>query len=218
MLTENPVLMKNAWYSLNGRWKDAVIATLIFVMISAASSSMAPLGFIILGPLTLGYVMFIFAFMDKAPAGKFETLFEGFNNFLNAFIAQLLMSIFIFLWALLLFVPGIVASYSYAMTFFIMNDNPGMSGQDAITASKELMRGNRWKLFCLDLRFIGWWILCMLTLGVLTLWVTPYWYTAHAMFYRDLLAQNAAPLHRQYGFYVPPSATPDAQAEPPFAP
>jgi len=71
--------------------------------------------------------------------------------------------------------------------------NPGLSGQDAITRSKDLMRGHRWKLFCLDLRYLGWWILCLLTCGVLILWICPYWYTARARFYQDLTTPGEHP-------------------------
>ncbi len=224
MLTENKVLMHDAWYSLNGRWNDAVVATLVFVAISAVCGGVAGIGwiagFVIGGPLMLGYVAFIVAYLDRGPGGKVETVFSGFNNFLNAFIAQLLMGIFVLLWALLLVIPGILAAYSYSMTFFIMNDNPGLSGQDAITRSKQMMAGNRWKLFCLDLRYLGWWILCGLTLGILALWITPYYYTARTMFYRDLLAQERMrePAARLDGFYVPSDEPPTTSDEPPFAP
>ncbi len=197
MPKENAVLMHDAWYSLTGRWKNAVIATLVFVAISFLAGVVPWAGWIagivIGGPMALGYVRFIVGYDRRDPAATVETVFSGFDSFLNAFVAQLLMFLFIFLWSLLLIVPGIMAAYSYQMTFFVMNDHPGISGQDAITRSKDLMRGHRWRLFCLDLRYIGWWILCILTCGVLILWICPYWYTARAKFYQDLTTPGEHP-------------------------
>lgn len=194
MLKENPVLMNNAWYSLTGRWKVPVVGTLVYLVIMMVAGGVPYLGWIgsivINGPMLLGYIFLIHSHLDREPDNKIENLFKGFNNFLNSFIAYLLMTIFILLWMLLLIIPGIVKSYSYAMTFFILADNPGLSGQDAITSSKQMMQGYRWKLFCIDLRFIGWWILCVLTLGILSLWITPYYTTTRMLFYRDLLEMN----------------------------
>lgn len=194
MLTENVNLMSNAWYSLSGRWKNPVLGTLLYMVISFFAGGVPYLGaigaIVVTGPLLYGFTLLILEHIDTPQGGKIETLFTGFNNFLNAFVAYLLMTIFILLWALLLIIPGIMKAYSYSMTFFIMAETPNISGQDAITKSKILMQGNRWKLFCMDLRFLGWWILCILTLGVLSLWITPYYMTARALFYRDLLAHK----------------------------
>ena len=96
------------------------------------------------------------------------------------------MCIFILLWTLLLIIPGIIATYSYAMTFFIIADDPQAGALEAIGRSKEMMRGHRWKLFCLFLRFIGWSLLCLLTFGIGFLWLTPYMQTSLAHFYDDV--------------------------------
>ena len=67
-----------------------------------------------------------------------------------------------------------------------MNDNPEIGAEEAICRSMEMMRGNKWKLFCLDLSFIGWFLLGILTLGIGLLWVEPYWLTARAAFYEEV--------------------------------
>ena len=90
------------------------------------------------------------------------------------------------LWSLLLVIPGIIASYSYAMAPYILYENPGMRPTAAIKASKELMRGNKWRLFCLQFSFIGWALLCALTAGIGNLWLHPYQETAQASFYRQI--------------------------------
>ena len=77
------------------------------------------------------------------------------------------------------------------MTPFIMAENPGMTAKDAITASKEAMKGHKWELFCLDFSFIGWLLLVLLTAGIGSLFLTPYIEAAYAAFYRDKIAPKS---------------------------
>ena len=100
------------------------------------------------------------------------------------------MYVFIFLWSLLLVIPGLIKSYSYAMSNFILADNPTMSANDAITASRKMMDGNKWRLFCLDFSFIGWYLLCGLTFGLLTFFVEPYHQAARAEFYESIRGEK----------------------------
>ena len=93
---------------------------------------------------------------------------------------------YILLWSLLLIVPGIMATYSYAMTDYILAEHPELTASEAIAQSKAMMDGSRWRLFCLHLSFIGWDLLCALTLGLGNLALTPYKQVAEAAFYRDL--------------------------------
>lgn len=79
------------------------------------------------------------------------------------------------------------------MSWYILCDDPKVGANAARKRSMELMRGHKWKLFCLSLSFIGWWLLCILTLGILSLWVVPYQQTALAHFYRSLTDAEAAP-------------------------
>ena len=97
--------------------------------------------------------------------------------------------LFTFLWALLLIVPGIIKSFSYAMTPFILIDNPELTANEAIDRSRAMMRGHKFDLFWLLLSFIGWFILCMLTLGIGFFWLIPYTYTSVAGFYKDVKAE-----------------------------
>lgn len=92
----------------------------------------------------------------------------------------------ILLWTLLFIIPGIVASYSYAMTGYILAEDPDLTASQAIQRSKEMMRGNRWRLFCLQLSFIGWIILCLFTFGIGNLFLNPYQTAADAAFYREI--------------------------------
>lgn len=157
----------------------ALIIALVIPMVLAGAQ------FIIGGAVTLGYIKFNLDLVDgKKP--QLSDLFSQFSQFGQAFLLQLLRNIFTVLWSLLFVIPGIIAVYSYAMAPYILYENPEMSGLDAITESKKLMEGNKWRLFCLDFSFIGWDILCVFTLGIGYLWLFPYREAAYAAFYRDL--------------------------------
>lgn len=114
------------------------------------------------------------------------TLFSRFSDWKTALWARILTGLRVFLWSLLFVIPGIVASYSYAMVPYVLADNPFMSASEALAESKRLMRGNRFRLFCLELSFIGWWFVAAFTLGIGSLWVTPYQQAAHAAFYKEI--------------------------------
>lgn len=114
---------------------------------------------------------------------EITTIFDGFRNFGNVFILNLLISIFTFLWTLLFIIPGIIKGLSYSMANFIMAENPDISAPDAIKESKKLMDGNKLDYFLLSLSFIGWYILEFFTLGILSVWLMPYVITTQAAFY-----------------------------------
>lgn len=123
-----------------------------------------------------------------------ENLFEGFRRgrYVRVFCALFLVNLFTFLWALLLIIPGIMKAFSYALTPYILLDEPELTAKQAISRSCEIMQGRRWKLFCLYFSFIGWGILCLLTLGIGFLWLAPYMNASIAAFYEDARAEYEA--------------------------
>lgn len=135
------------------------------------------------GAASLGYARYNLNLVSKNKEANFSDLFSMFHLFWKAFLLALLQGIFVFLWMLLFIIPGIVAAYRYSMAFYIMCENPEMSPLEAISASKELMKGYKFKLFCLEFSFIGWYFLCLFTLGIGTLWLTPYVQASAASFY-----------------------------------
>lgn len=188
---------KRAWDHLGGKWLGNIwgtfaIIALIYLAISAAGGvlSMALIGFALLiivsGPLELGFAI-VSLNVVRGHGIKVENIFDGFKNMASAIILWLINNIFIFLWTLLLIIPGIVKSYSYSMSFYILRDNPEMSQDEARRTSMAMMSGNKWRLFCLDFSFIGWAILCGLTFGILSVWIIPYHQTARAEFYQSLV-------------------------------
>lgn len=119
--------------------------------------------------------------------------FDGFKeSFGRSLALHIVHSIFLFLWTMLFIIPGIVKSYSYALVYYLQQepDSANKGPVDLITQSRQWMKGHKWQLFCLDLSFIGWYILGALCFGVGTFFVTPYHQTARANFYLALRAEK----------------------------
>jgi uncharacterized membrane protein len=102
---------------------------------------------------------------------------------------MLLMGVYTLAWTLLLIIPGIIKSFSYALTPFILTDKPELSANEAIELSMKMMDGHKLDLFILYLSFIGWYLLSFLTLCIGMLWVMPYQYTTMVAFYEDVKAE-----------------------------
>lgn len=190
MNAENSVLKEKALESLKGKWGLAAGITLIYLLIIGAFNA-APhyVGsiptLIISGPMLLGYTIFSLSIARNKETG-IELLFNGFNRFGTALVAYLLMVLFIILWMILLIIPGIIAAISYSMTFFILADDNSIEAMDALRKSQAMMKGYKMKLFMLWLSFIGWALLCLLTLGIGFLWLMPYAQVSMSNFYDDI--------------------------------
>ena len=126
--------------------------------------------------------------LDKRP-GKNEHLVllaKNKTGYKNIVKIMFIRNLKIFLWSLLLIIPGIVKGYEYRMIPYLLAENPELTANEAITRSKEMMDGNKWRLFCLNFSFIGWDILAMFTFGIGNLWLNPYKEAAKAAFYREV--------------------------------
>lgn len=178
-----------AWAACKGNWGVAILSVIIVGIITGICSVIPTVGglisLVITGPLTLGLVV-VFSKLIKGEKAEIANVFDGFKNFVNSFLLYILITIFTFLWSLLFFIPGIVMGYAYSMSYYILKDNPELSANEARKQSIEMMRGNKWRLFCLDFSFIGWSLLSILTFGILMLWVTPVMEASHAAFYESL--------------------------------
>jgi uncharacterized membrane protein len=142
-------------------------------------------GFIIGGPIYFGVANYFLKLAKGLPA-EFNDLFSGFSLFKTNFVLNLLKSLFIMLWSLLLVVPGIIAAIKYSMAYYIMNDNPGLGALEAIRISTEMMNGHKMRFFEMWLSFLGWFILGIFTAGLGMLYAIPYYRSAKANFYLDL--------------------------------
>jgi uncharacterized membrane protein len=127
----------------------------------------------------------------------FSDLFSKFRYFWKAIGLRIYIGFFVFLWTLLLIVPGIIAGYRYSMATYIMAENPEIGIAEAVNMSKEMMKGHKAELFVLELSFFGWAMLGLITFGILLLWVTPYINLAKADFYLCLRYSNIQPYINQ---------------------
>ncbi|MBE6564050.1 MAG: DUF975 family protein [Ruminococcaceae bacterium] len=137
------------------------VLLLVFGLLAALASVGAVVAFLIGGVGKLGYAKFNLNVVDRREA-RFEDLFSQFNRFGDGFLMNFLAGLYIFLWSLLFIIPGIIKFFSYAMTPYILYEHPEYTPNQAITRSRELMNGNKFRLFCLSFSFIGWSLLCML--------------------------------------------------------
>lgn len=138
------------------------------------------------GVIQLGEARYNLNLIDRKEA-ELRDLFSQFYRFQPAFLLNLLSGLYIFLWSLLFVIPGIVASYSYAMAPYILLEDPYCTASEALARSKAMMDGNKADLFWLDLTFFGWELLCALTMGIGNLWLNPYKKASRASFYRSLV-------------------------------
>lgn len=120
---------------------------------------------LVTGALELGLTIFFLAVFRRHDVHVTD-IFLGFEKFGKALGLYLFQSLFIFLWSLLFVIPGIVAAFRYSQAFFILADDPTKGIRQCMNESKAMMRGNKWKYFCLSLSFIGWGLLCSIPSGI----------------------------------------------------
>ena len=168
------------------------VSFVLMAILSTASTITMGVGSIILtGPIMFGmFKSFLIAVRSKEEL-NFNNAFDGFKSFGPTLVLGLMQSLFIALWALLLIVPGMVKAYAYSMSYYIMADHPEYTWRECLNESRKMMKGNKWKLFCLDISFIGWYIVGAICLGVGMFWVYPYHYTARTEFYNELVGYKA---------------------------
>lgn len=172
----------------------------IYIIIMAASMVIS----FVLGPisgiatlLVTGSVVLAEAFIylgitKKSRMPKVEDLLIGFkgDNFLRAMIAYLRYEVFVFLWSLLFIVPGIIKSISYSQMFYFMAEDDKLEAGDAQRKSMEIMEGHKLEYFTLQLSFIPWHLLGIITFGIAYVWVAPYIETTMAEYHVRLTGGN----------------------------
>lgn len=213
-MKSNQHYKNEALSALRGNWANALVATIILIAFALFLSSNDAINFyyqrivinpfigysisfvslFVLLPLAVGYSNSMRVLLETGDNRLTNNSFSlGFGNWLHVVWGMILSTIYIFLWTLLLIIPGIIKSYSYALTPYILVEHPEMSANEAIEESMRLMDGHKFDLFYLQLSFIGWAILSILSLGLGFFWLIPYQMTAQAAFYRDI-KNEAMPL------------------------
>lgn len=162
---------------INGDFNDLEELSNLFTQASAQTSG----GFIL--TLVQSLVEYILTFaalslylkITRSPEKvQFKSFFEGFNYWWKAVLAFLWETLWTFLWMLVFFIPGIIKSFAYSQMPFILNEFENVSVTKSMRISMEITKGHKWDIFVMYLSFIGWDILCALTLGIGNLWLTPY--------------------------------------------
>lgn len=191
--------------SLKGCWGDSVIITLIYIVVTLVfSSSLSVVGnlleahytsiaSLLILPIEWGYIVYFLNLARKENIGK-NTLFDGFHSkeYVRILGTTLLYNLLVGIGFVLLIIPGIILSLMYSQFSFILKDNPEMKYMAALKLSAKMMKGHLWQFFLLNLSFIGWVLLALLTFGIGMLWLNPYIYTTWAHYYKDLKEEYEA--------------------------
>ena len=169
---------------LNSEFGAFLAGSIVYILLAALA--MAAVYYVLGSIIEVGYARFNLDLVDRQKDPEMGALFGYFSHWKTTVAAKLLRSVYVLLWSLLFIIPGIVAGYSYAMTSYILAEHPELTASEAIERSKQMMRGNRGRLFCMQFSFIGWSLLCSLTVGIGNLWLRPYQQAATAAFYREI--------------------------------
>ena len=138
------------------------------------------------GVISVGLCRFLLDMATKRREPRFNTLFSRFNIYLKTLGLNILITLAVLAGTLLFIIPGIIVSLMFSQAFYILSEDPSKSITQCINESVKLMNGHKWDLFYLNLTFIGWWLVSILTLGIAALWVAPYQKLTEANFYLDL--------------------------------
>lgn len=147
---------------------------------------------ILIGPLSVGIASVHLDLVEGNGDIKIRKFFKGFDNFFDNFQIGFMYLLHTFIWTCVFIIPGIYVAYTYAMVFYVKHDNPEFRWQQCVDESERLMEGNRWRLFKLQLSFIGWYIVGALTCGIGTYWVSSYQQVSTAVFYEQLKDERGA--------------------------
>jgi len=166
-------------------WPLVGVCFLLPLLTQVAGSVTSGIGALLVsGPITVGLSMYCLRIWRGENATLDQAFVDGFADYGRILGGTLWMGLFTFLWSLLFVIPGIVKSFSYAMTPYILGDCKQVSATDALKLSMRMMHGHKWELFLLHLSFFGWYLLSALTAGLLAIfYVTPYCNMALAGYY-----------------------------------
>ena len=134
-----------------------------------------------------GFIIFLLNTI-RAAEPCFGNLLDGFGFFWKILLLNFFMALFIMLWSLLLFIPGIIAAYRYSQAVYILVDDPAKSPLQCLKESSRMMRGHKMELFKLQFSFLGWYLLAaMPTMGyAVQVWSLPYMSMTYALYYEQL--------------------------------
>ena len=202
-MDNNQGYKNRALASLEGKWTNGIIAAIIYLLINGCIGQGAAMFFdvatgygisgfwyILCLPLEWGITVYFLNLIRNEDIA-YERLFDGYKDFIRIFLACFLVSLCVVIGMFLLIIPGIIFAMMFSQTEYILKDDKQISAADAMRKSAEMMKGHKMELFWLILSFIGWAILCCLTLGFGFIFLLPYINSTMAHYYEDLKAENA---------------------------
>lgn len=182
-------LKMKAKQMISGKMGMLIVCFIIVAALTGACTRIPKAGWIVsmcvTGPLTLG-TAYIYLNLTRGFDPDVNILFSGFQRFVDTLVLTLLISVFTFLWSLLLVVPGIIKAISYSQAYYILAEHPEMSGKEALDESIVMMDGHKMDYFVLVLSFLPWLLLCGITCGLASLYVVPYMQATFVNFYEEI--------------------------------
>lgn len=142
--------------------------------------------FVITTILNTGYYAYCLKVANRDTSMAYGDLFSSVRYLLKALGLSIMIGILTFLWTLLFIIPGIIAAYRYSQAVFVLVENPEKGVMQCIQESKEMMVGHKFEYFVLELSFILWNLLGLITCGLAMIYVTPYTMVTYANYYNEI--------------------------------
>lgn len=182
-------LKNEAKEQIKGKIGILFLIFLIIAIIGVGSSFVPIVGWfatIIIMPAFNISLCMIFLNLAKREDVSVGDVFKGFNITGKAVWLNIITNFFVFLWSLLLIIPGIIKIFSYSMASFILADNPELTAREALSESIRIMDGHKFDLFVLQLSFFWWYLLGAITFGIAYVYVVPYFEATMTNFYNEI--------------------------------
>ena len=182
-------LKNEAKEQIKGKIGILFLIFLIIAIIGVGSSFVPIVGWfatIIIMPAFNISLCMIYLNLAKREDISVGDVFKGFNITGKAVWLNIITNFFVFLWSLLLIIPGIIKIFSYSMAPLILADNPNLTAREALAESKRIMEGHKFDLFVLQLSFFWWYLLGAITFGIAYVYVVPYFEATMANFYNEI--------------------------------
>ncbi|MFW6312130.1 MAG: DUF975 family protein [Nanoarchaeota archaeon] len=194
---DRALLKENAKEKIKGKIFNLLVANIIVMLLTGSVNTLPGLEQVVsiaLLVMNIGLSFFYLNFLDKGEMNYMDLFysfnFKDLNIYFNHLGTILVKYLLVFLWTLLLIVPGIIKSIAYSQINYIRADKSDLEIMQCLRESEELMYGHKMEYFVLQLSFIGWYLLCGITLGLACIYVLPYHSTVMAMYYRYLCSIN----------------------------
>lgn len=167
-----------------------IIFTVVFCIVFAIAYAIAAF---LYNPVLVGVNRFMLKSVDDRAEVK-EIAYAFDHSYMNVVKTMFFKDLYVFLWTLLFVIPGVYKKYQYRMVPYIMAEHPEMNYKEALELSKNMMDGEKWHAFVLDLSFVLWHVLGIITCGILeAFYIAPYQNLTNAELYRTICMQHNNP-------------------------